>query len=567
VEALYSTYLEPIRRLCRSYVNEDTVAEDATQEAFKRTLERRNTVGFRRHPRRFLFGEARRICLEYLRQRQRETVALRVLLTQGDDPVDVVGESLELRDHVDQLTEPQKAVLAHIFAGYEVKEIARRVGWPYGTVASRLGRLRDTARRREEQLRALGLIWLARRQRWRLDPMLGQHATVVWAAVAVFLAGPAPAATASTAAAAPAVASAVTAATAPADKADARTAGPAGARQIAGWEIPRTTAPVQSAPAAPRHQLLTLLPTETPEDTDVTAITPSPHYGQDHTVVALGLGHACACPVLLRSTDGGASWDSTAVAATGDQVVLPPDYPADPRIFIGTEPSATSVDWVSPGWGQPFTPLPLPPAAAGHLAIVDGQLLSVGSTTVWSLRAASSVAVPVLAYSGQIPTIAASADAAYILAPAHAIGGGVSTGTEPGLFVCTSECRYVGSVPLPGVGPLAVNGATVVAAAGSAVVLSQDGGAAFQTISPAGAAQLPSADAVAVSSLATWVVGQAAAHMRPASSGRWQPVALNQVRELVPLSATRLIATLRLAGLRCSTDGGATWTSRCAPEP
>jgi len=325
-----------------------------------------------------------------------------------------------------------------------------------------------------------------------------------------------------------------------------------------------------SRPAAPPADsasggLLPLTP-DTPETTDVRSVTPSPHYGQDHTVIALGLGHRCACPVLLRSMDGGASWQSTTVAASGDQVALPSNFPTDGRIFIGAEPSPTSVDWVSAGWGQPFAPLSLPPSAAGHLAVVGGDLLSVGTDAVWSLHSGSSVAMPLLAYSGQPATIATTEDAAFILAPAHTLGVGAGVGAEPGLFVCAPGCRYVGSVPLPGVGPLAVSGPTVVAAAGPAVVLSEDGGRTFQAIGPASAPQF---DAVAVNGLAAWVVGQAGAEVRQVDGGPWKRVQIDQaaVRDVVPLSGGRLIATLRIAGLRCSLDGGTTWVPRCDPEP
>ena len=58
---------------------------------------------------------------------------------------------------------------------------------------------------------------------------------------------------------------------------------------------------------------------ETLEDSTVTAVQASPSYGLDHTIVALGSGKACACPVLLESFDGGGSWRASATRCRGSR--------------------------------------------------------------------------------------------------------------------------------------------------------------------------------------------------------------------------------------------------------
>jgi DNA-directed RNA polymerase specialized sigma24 family protein len=72
--------------------------------------------------------------------------------------------------------------------------------------------------------------------------------------------------------------------------------------------------------------------------------TPSPAYERDHTVFATAIDSAgssdscgpanTSCPLLYKSTDGGATWALLAAKDRGHgDILLPPSYPADPRIF------------------------------------------------------------------------------------------------------------------------------------------------------------------------------------------------------------------------------------------
>lgn len=71
----------------------------------------------------------------------------------------------------------------------------------------------------------------------------------------------------------------------------------------------------------------------------VTSIAVSPSYQDDHTVYAsgaskCGLPPGSCPPVLYRSIDGGATWELLpAFGRTPGQVMLPPAYPLDRRIF------------------------------------------------------------------------------------------------------------------------------------------------------------------------------------------------------------------------------------------
>ncbi|MDQ3757613.1 MAG: glycoside hydrolase, partial [Actinomycetota bacterium] len=73
-----------------------------------------------------------------------------------------------------------------------------------------------------------------------------------------------------------------------------------------------------------------------PNEVVVERITPSPAYRQDRTVFASARLPQCVelCWVLLRSTDGAATWHRLpGVGFGGGEVILPTAYPDDGRIF------------------------------------------------------------------------------------------------------------------------------------------------------------------------------------------------------------------------------------------
>ena len=95
------------------------------------------------------------------------------------------------------------------------------------------------------------------------------------------------------------------------------------------------------APRSPRdvslgRDLLNPGKNATPEDTQFTSVAPSPNYEEDHTLVAAGRV-TCAgspCMVLFVSHDGGETWTRREGRNfRGQTILLPPNYPADSRIF------------------------------------------------------------------------------------------------------------------------------------------------------------------------------------------------------------------------------------------
>ena len=93
--------------------------------------------------------------------------------------------------------------------------------------------------------------------------------------------------------------------------------------------LPRATATTR--PAGPPSTAAN----ETADDVQITDIVPAPRAAENHTAVASGYGRRCACDVLLQTEDGGATW--AAYSSPGLQVMLPPAYPQDPRIFLRSD--------------------------------------------------------------------------------------------------------------------------------------------------------------------------------------------------------------------------------------
>lgn len=76
----------------------------------------------------------------------------------------------------------------------------------------------------------------------------------------------------------------------------------------------------------------------TPEDTLFGSLTTSPNYESDHTVLALGYCRGCVGNTLFVSHDGGGSWKpQSSLLLAGASMVLPPNFPQDPRMFVLSE--------------------------------------------------------------------------------------------------------------------------------------------------------------------------------------------------------------------------------------
>lgn len=337
---------------------------------------------------------------------------------------------------------------------------------------------------------------------------------------------------------------------------------------------------------------------ETPDDVRLTATAVPPQTPDDGSdaVVAVGKGQTCQCAVLLQSLDGGMTWTATSgppVAVT--QLVLPPDYPADPRIFAGTDPYSGFAPYVAARFGAPFQPISALPAGqiavSAQLTHGDPRLFVAALSGVWSLDlAAPAPALPHLeiGYSAT-----AEGDAAALTTPPSSATGADLLAWTPPLAVVPGTVAPPTStssslMACPGVGPcvtlsnLSISPWRLTAAAGSpgtviaynwtSVFVSRDEGRSFTNIHlPFGAAV---ASAVAVGPTGeVWVSltfgPQRAGVVRLTGATSWldethgDPVLRSHVGMLVAVGPRLVLDALPDAGYRCTALTSAAWSPRC----
>jgi hypothetical protein len=323
----------------------------------------------------------------------------------------------------------------------------------------------------------------------------------------------------------------------------------------------------------------------TPEDTQFTSVAPSPNYESDHTLVAAGRVPCpqTSCSVLFISRDGGRTWVRRSTNDfQGHTVLLPPSYPADPRIFAmgpsGLQASAddgATFDVVLPIQGD---------AAISPLFDNSDPRILIGATVVTEYWADSELAKPatLIGPAGTWLTVAFSP--AY--ADDHTIFvGGIrpdATGAmRPTVNRCAdSVCESVvfeEGFDAPWIRPSAsfATDRTVYAFTAHALFRSRDAGATFTYSLPWYAARANIRD-VATTADGTVLVAVDAAHsvkggvFRSADGVMWKrsTIALagfeTGVARIVALPEGRLIALGASRGMACSEDGGLSWTARCA---
>jgi DNA-directed RNA polymerase specialized sigma24 family protein len=335
--------------------------------------------------------------------------------------------------------------------------------------------------------------------------------------------------------------------------------------------------------------------TETPEDVRVTtAATPprAPGAGPP-VIVAIGTGQSCQCQVLLQSLDGGVTWSATdGPLVVLNQLVLPPAYPSDPRIF-GSNGAPGVPAYEAAGFGARFHAVALPGglvAVAAGFDAGDARLFVANATGVWSVNLATSAApatphleIEYASSSGAVaalatPPASSTGPALLVWVPNLAVAPGSSTSPHLSatLMACPSSgrCRPLSDLPaspwLLAVGADAAN--TVVAYTYSAVFLSRDGGRSFaQEVLPTG-----------VGVLSVAVLGQrgevwASFSLNPISArverldetGAWADVTRGDfllgthAGTLIAVDGRRIVDAVPGKGYRCTTLDGTAWSGRC----
>jgi DNA-directed RNA polymerase specialized sigma24 family protein len=338
-----------------------------------------------------------------------------------------------------------------------------------------------------------------------------------------------------------------------------------------------------------------------PLDVRITAIATPSRLDGPAVVVLAGYGTGCSCPRLEQSFDGGATWQSTAIAGPGfDQppssLALPPDYPRDPRIFTGTSTAIGGPPYMATAFGRPFQALDTLPAGpiavSAHFDDGDPRVFVAGLTALWSARIDSgAVAQPheeidystggsLTNTSGQVatptstpggPAVVAWVPPAAVVPDAPAVSPSMSS-----LVECPvgTPCTF-GATTAISPWRLVSRGATVVAFSASTAYVSHDFGAtATQLVSPSGSPLINSvALAGSPSALQLWMIvystktGEDIVRLLP--TGTWASVAPHDsalrtsMEILVPVGDHRVIATLVNEGYSCTNLDSGHWLPRC----
>jgi DNA-directed RNA polymerase specialized sigma24 family protein len=335
---------------------------------------------------------------------------------------------------------------------------------------------------------------------------------------------------------------------------------------------------------------------ETPEDV-LLILVGTPPSGRA-IIVGTGMGVGCQCSVLMRSVDGGATWSATdGPPADATQLVLPPDYPSDPRIFFGVDPQVGVAPYVTAGFGLPYEHVVgLPPgeiAVSAHFDDGDPRLFSAGATAVWSVRMTDA---PPLKPHDEVDYSAWTATTripAAVGTPAPTPGGpavlvwapSIATVPDAPTVAPTSASRFlscpaggacidVGNVPAPPAvfsRVLAGRNGTVLAFTVQTAYLSHDGGHSFTELGyPQGAlAQSVTLAGPDWTPWLAWWAGDGRHGIGRLGPAGWVDMSANlaplksSAVGLFPLGQDRIIASLHPQGYRCTASAGGAWASRC----
>ena len=148
LQRLYQQLLPTVYRAAYTYLKNPRDSEDAAQEAFLRLVQSRRTFSDERQVKAWLIVTVGNIAKDMLRRRSRGEVNL-------DDHPELPAPSRDSGELLAALlTLPEKwktAMYLYYFEGYSVREIARAMGQPEGTVKSWLHRARGMLREALEE--------------------------------------------------------------------------------------------------------------------------------------------------------------------------------------------------------------------------------------------------------------------------------------------------------------------------------------------------------------------------------------------------------------------------------
>jgi RNA polymerase sigma-70 factor (ECF subfamily) len=601
LDAAYERHSMQLYAYCMSILRHRDDAEDAVQETFARAAAQRDRLEGELLP--FLTTVARNISIDMIRQRRHRGPEIGEEHpdgSRGPEPRAVDRHMLE--ETWRMLSQRDRLLLAHSFAGFAYDEISRRTGLSPKSVSVGICRAREHSRTAAAAVASLLVPAVLRRLLDRARSAVSspqaagaaltglEQGGLLAASMLVALVGTSSgtpslhqphAAPTLTGVALSRAATVAAAGTTTPPRPSGGVRAPASPTGPATPLLPHVASSDQSAPVfaeLPGHRA-------TQQDTQVYSMTASPSYPRDHTVYAAGaVFTGClamnACPALFRSEDGGGTWSMLPAAGyEGGSVILPSSYPADPTIFVAGQAGLQRSD----DGGASFVsvvPYPAPAAVVPGLPASDTQVVVASSPiAIYLARQHTVVPGPALP-AGVVADDIAFSDTSHMVVTGHRFAPSL----EGVVAVCESggSCREVFDVPgevlRVATTPLAAGQDLTVVWSAQRVYVSRDGAASFS------AAKLPPGELVSAASFGGGLIAVAtydhdasqALHSQLLTSPdglAFQPVALTpsrtvQLDALLPLADRMLVGLAtpdpqEQVGLRCSTDGARSWRSSC----
>ena len=609
---LYGRYRLALLAHCRAILKDPGLAEDVVQDTFLRAFTCLPRYDRGRQLRTWLTTIAHRLAIDVLRERSRTVSAddhegrgIRHVASDpcdGDEPLGAIVAREVRAEMAEALAElparQRRALLLRALEDWRYADIASAEDTSISSVKSMLFRARTHLRDTFVATGMLGVIGIpfraARRTFDRMRLRIRQSAAAhmdgfaqgtglqfvntVTAVVLVVGGLVAP----GSAAALPGIAATAYA--------------PAAPTQDGGRPGKIAPAPIPSPKRSSVSDVITDLTDPTrdvkqPEDSQITSLTMSPNFERDRTVFAAGLARCvgrCA-PVLFRSTDAGAKWARLqAGGLAGTVLLLPPAFGAgDSRIFA----MAPSGLQVSTDGGQTFQFVGLvsSDALSGSVAIspafdgADPRIL-IGAQVLLGYNddLAAITPEPSTALPGPLRP---AFSPAYPADPRLVIGGWGGSASNGGLagalFVCNSVA--CSETTLPGTFDLPPSIRLPDGFAQSNRGYAFNGHSIFSLSVPAqGAATFAQLDTPFTAGLQDLAVTPNGTGLFAAVGGAGGPSGIYRSRDAgltwqrlnsrllaqgvvaLTMRGSNLIAALRDRGLACSSDGGRTWSQRCA---
>ena len=621
-ERLFTTHYLPVMRVCLRRLQDQSDAEDAVQEVFRRAVQQ--GADLEGDPLPWLVTVAKHVCLDEIRRRRTGRVALErtaaytASAERADSDIDrnperVVVGHMFVRDLLGRLTPAERRVMAaRLFSGESGVETAQSLGVSSSTTRVLLARARQKLRTYLEEGQAVlgGAALFTTRTVYGLRRRIMEPSQLHDRAMALF-----PAALILTAVVAPGATltrlghddSAVTAQAPDASLHDGYdlvlTAGLGRAGHLVGTggtEIPGVAGGGGFDGVGPRSSapVLQQLAPADPQAVDVTDVEPSPDYSSDNTVWFIGNLRNCsaACAQLFRSTDDGVHWSRVDAAglSSGGQLILPANAYQHGRFYAFTN---SGLEMTRDG-GQTFVPLLPGTMATGYATAAPGwsgfDVTVSNAATVWKVTSSltplplTTVGVDHLARGAALllPSVAGDLDVLQPVVSASSLSDDSVYLLHCGIQSCEHSVRLPFTAPTNLVpSPSVLTDRTVFAWSGGSdtLAISRDGAETFSLVSSDTIAHLTRLTAVAGPS-GPRLVG--ALYPRSGApqivysddlGASWQrswvdpALALAGVKYVAGVAPGRMIASALQSGrgayygFACSADAGATWRA-CTPQ-